>query len=69
VLGPEVIRDVLADTVDPGQAVADLTRLAHDAGAPDNVTLIAADVPGGTWQERQGVSLVLGAAASLSGTA
>jgi PPM family protein phosphatase len=69
VLGPEVIRDVLAGAVDPGQAVADLTRLAHDAGAPDNVTLIAADVPGGTWRERRGAPLVLGAAASLPGTA
>jgi serine/threonine protein phosphatase PrpC len=69
VLSPEVIRDVLAGTGDLDQAVADLTRLAHEAGAPDNVTLIAADVPDGAWQERRGDPLVLGAAASLSGAA
>lgn len=69
VVGPEVIRDVLADTGDLDQAVGDLTRLAHDAGAPDNVTLIVTDVSGGAWQERREAPLVLGAAASLSGTA
>jgi protein phosphatase len=69
VVGPDAIRDVLADTGDLNQAVADLTRLAHEAGAPDNVTLIAADVPDGTWPERRGVPLVLGAAASLAETA
>jgi protein phosphatase len=69
VADPEVIRDVLSGTGDLDQAVADLIRLAHDAGAPDNVTLIATDVPGGAWQERRGAPLVLGAAASLPGTA
>lgn len=68
VVGPDVIREVLADVGDLDRAVADLTRLADEAGAPDNVTLIATDIPGGTWQERQGTPLVLGAAASLVGT-
>jgi protein phosphatase len=68
VVGPDVIRHVLTDAADPDRAVADLTRLAYEAGAPDNVTLIVIDVPGGAWQERQGTPLVLGAAASLTGT-
>jgi protein phosphatase len=63
VVSPDVIRDALADAGDMDEAVAELTRLAHEAGAPDNVTLIAIDVPGGAWQERQGTPLVLGAAA------
>ncbi len=62
VVGADVIRDALADVSDLGRAVAELTRLAHEAGAPDNVTLIAIDVPDGVWQERQGTPLVLGAA-------
>ncbi len=69
VVSAEVIRDVLADTGDLDWAVADLTRLAYEAGAPDNVTLIVTDVPNGTWQERQGTPLVLGAAASMAETA
>jgi PPM family protein phosphatase len=66
VVGPDVIREVLADVGDLDQAAADLIRLAHEAGAPDNITLIAADVPDGTWHEWRGVPLVLGAAASLA---
>jgi protein phosphatase len=68
VVGLDAIRDVLVHVGDLDQAVADLTRLAHEAGAPDNVTLIAADMPDGTWQERHGVPLVLGAAASPTET-
>jgi len=66
VVGPDVIRDALTDAGNLDQAVAELIQLAHEAGAPDNVTLIAIDVPGGVWQERQGNPLVLGAAASLA---
>jgi PPM family protein phosphatase len=68
VVGPDAIRDVLADADDPDQAVTDLTRLADEGGAPDNVTLIVAEVPDGTWHERHGVPLVLGAAANLAET-
>jgi protein phosphatase len=67
VVGPEVIRDALTDAGDLDQAVAELIRLAHKAGAPDNVTLIAIDVPDGVWQERQGTPVVLGAAATVAG--
>ena len=64
VVSPEVIREALTDAGDLDKAVAELIRLAHEAGAPDNVTLIAIDVPGGVWQERQGNPIVLGAAAA-----
>jgi protein phosphatase len=58
------IRDVLADVDDLDQAVAELIRLAHDEGAPDNVTVIAMGVPDGTWTPRNEKPLILGAAAS-----
>jgi protein phosphatase len=67
VVGPEVMRDALTGAGDVDQAVAELIRLAHEAGAPDNVTLIAIDVPDGVWQERQGTPVVLGAAATVAG--
>lgn len=67
VLSPDAIRDVLASTDDIGQAVEALVRQTHEAGAPDNVTVIAIDLPDGTWQERTGDPIILGAAASLAG--
>jgi PPM family protein phosphatase len=40
----ESIRRVLREVSDPGQAAADLIRLAIDGGGPDNITCIVADV-------------------------
>jgi serine/threonine protein phosphatase PrpC len=64
VLESRVIRDVLTSVEDADQAVADLIRLAHKAGAPDNVTVIVADAPEGIWRVPEGSPLVLGAADS-----
>jgi protein phosphatase len=64
VLETHVIRDVLASVEDAGQAVADLIQLTYEAGGPDNVSLIVADVPEGVWRVPEGSPLVLGAANS-----
>jgi PPM family protein phosphatase len=40
----EAITEVLLTVTDPEQAVADLVALAMNAGAPDNITCIVADV-------------------------
>ena len=64
VLEPRVIGDVLTSVADADQAVAGLIQLAHEAGAPDNVTVIVADVPDGIWRAPEGSRLVLGAAGS-----
>jgi protein phosphatase len=63
---PDAIRAVLADDGDADQAADGLISLAYAAGAPDNVTVIIVDVPGGTWEEREGKPLVVGAAAELA---
>ena len=60
------IRDVLARTADLDQAVADLVGLAYEAGAPNNVTVIAAELPDGEWHERPGSPLILGSAADVA---
>ena len=60
------IRNVLARTADLDQAVADLVALAYNAGAPDNVTVIAAEMPDGEWHERPGSPLILGSAADVA---
>lgn len=44
VVPPEAIRAALAGAATPHEAVADLVRLAHEAGAPDNVGCVVADV-------------------------
>jgi protein phosphatase len=61
-----VIRDVLTSVEDADQVVADLIRLAHDAGAPDNVTVVVADVPGDTWTAPEHGPRVLGSAVGLA---
>lgn len=66
---PDAIRAVLADGGDADQAVESLISLAYTAGAPDNVTAIVVDVPGGAWEERERNPLVAGAAAELASTA
>lgn len=66
VLPPQVIRDVLADAGDLEAAAGTLVELVREGGAPDNVTLVAVDVPDGTWAERPGAPVVLGAAAALA---
>jgi serine/threonine protein phosphatase PrpC len=64
VLESRVIRDVLTSVEDADQAVTDLIQLTHEAGAPDNVTVIVADAPDGVWTLAEGSPLVLGAAGS-----
>ena len=66
VLDRTAMRDVLVGIGDLDEAAETLVGLAHDAGAPDNVTLIAVDVPDGTWDERAGSPVVLGAAAAMA---
>jgi len=66
-VGPDAIRDVLAGG-DIDQVPDSLVRLAYEAGAPDNVTVIAVDLPDGNWQERDASPLALGAAGRLAGT-
>jgi PPM family protein phosphatase len=62
VLGSRVIRDVLTSVEDADQVVADLIQLTHEAGAPDNITAIVADLPAGIWRVPEGSPVVLGAA-------
>lgn len=66
VLSPDRIGEVLKGTGDPGRAVETLIRETFAAGAPDNVTVIAVDLPEGAWQERDASPVVVGAAADLA---
>jgi serine/threonine protein phosphatase PrpC len=58
----DAIRDVLASG-EPSRTADDLVALAYAGGAPDNVTVIVADVPDGAWVERDDAPLVAGASA------
>jgi protein phosphatase len=64
VLEPRVIGGVLTSVQDADQTVVDLIQLTHEAGAPDNVTVIVVDTPEGIWAVPEGSPLVLGAAAN-----
>lgn len=44
VVPTEAIQDVLTAAADPDQAVRDLIALAHEAGAPDNIGCVVAEV-------------------------
>ncbi|MFI9233554.1 MerR family transcriptional regulator [Streptomyces rimosus] len=44
VVPSDAVQDALAGAPDPGQGVRDLVALAHQAGAPDNVSCVVADV-------------------------
>jgi protein phosphatase len=69
VVTPDDIRAVLADGSDTDAAANRLISLAYAVGAPDNVTVIVVDVPGGVWEQRDGDPLVLGAAAEPASSA
>jgi PPM family protein phosphatase len=58
VLDSEAIRQGLDTAEEPDQAVAELIRLAREAGAPDDVTVIVADAPDGTWQPASSSAVV-----------
>jgi len=62
VVSVEQIRDVLASTADPGEAVGELLGLAEDAGGPDNITVIVIDA--GRAPARPAAPMTLGAAAA-----
>jgi PPM family protein phosphatase len=47
VLPDEVLRAVLLEVADPEEALAELVRRVHEAGAPDNVACALADVVAG----------------------
>jgi protein phosphatase len=66
VLSADRIREVLKGPGDLDQVVETLVQETYAAGAPDNVTVIAVDLPEGAWQERDGDPIVVGAAANLA---
>ena len=60
------IHEVLADVVEPADAVDRLIALANEGGGPDNITCVVADVVDGTASDAGG--FLFGAAAEASTT-
>jgi protein phosphatase len=61
VLTDEEIRDVLVDVAEPADAVDRIIELANDAGGPDNITCVVADLVDGPPSDAGG--FLFGAAA------
>ena len=66
VLDDEEIHEVLADVVEPADAVDRLIALANEGGGPDNITCVIADLVDGTPSDVGG--FLFGAAAEASTT-
>jgi protein phosphatase len=66
VLDDDEIHEVLADVVEPADAVDRLIALANEGGGPDNITCVVADVVDGTTSDAGG--FLFGAAAEASTT-
>ena len=66
VLDDDEIHEVLADVVEPADAVDRLIALANEGGGPDNITCVVADVVDGTASDAGG--FLFGAAAEASTT-
>jgi serine/threonine protein phosphatase PrpC len=64
VVSAVAIRDVLASSADPGEAVCQLVALADEAGGPDNISVIVIDVREGSAEVTPAGPVTLGAASA-----